>query len=129
MGAAPRQPACISQDRGTMSMLAYPSMSMDKTLQEEGLKMASMRAEAKEAAMYTYESPLSRKMHDRVDDHQQKLQEHRNKLDQHKMYLLHIAAEADRSEREEDTTSVPTINRKSRELVQDSRIDRVENLL
>jgi len=102
---------------------------MDKTLQEEGLKMASMRAEAKEAAMYTFESPLSRKMHDRVDDHQQKLQEHRNKLDQHKMYLLQIATDVDRLEREEDMTSVPTINRKSRELVQDSRNIKVEDIL
>ena len=32
-----------------------------------------------------------------------KLQEHRAKLDQHKMYLMHIAAEADIVEQQEDS--------------------------
>ena len=40
---------------------------------------------------------------ERVDDHQMKLQEHRQKLDQHKMYLMHIAAEADLVEQMEDS--------------------------
>jgi len=43
-------------------MIAYPSMRDDRTLQEEALKMASMRAEAKDAAMYTFESPITRRM-------------------------------------------------------------------
>jgi len=32
-----------------------------------------------------------------------KLQEHRQKLDQHKLYLMHIAAEADIAEQQEDS--------------------------
>lgn len=44
------------------TMIAYPSMRDDRTLQEEALKMASMRAEAKDAAMYTFESPITRRM-------------------------------------------------------------------
>ena len=43
-------------------MLAYPSMGQDQTLMNEGLKMASMRAEAKDAAMYTFESPMTKRM-------------------------------------------------------------------
>ena len=36
-----------------------------------------------------------------------KLQEHRQKLDQHKMYLMHIASEADIVEQQEDSVLVP----------------------
>lgn len=103
-------------------------MAHDKTLQEEGLKMASMRAEAKDAAMYTYESPMTKRINERVDDHQMKLQEHRQKLDQHKMYLMHIAAEADLVEQMEDSSHVPTINNHSRDM-QSERTDNVETLL
>jgi len=109
-------------------MLAYPSMGQDQTLMNEGLKMASMRAEAKDAAMYTFESPMTKRINDRVGDHQMKLQEHRQKLDQHKMYLMHIASEADIVEQQEDSSTVPTINNKSRSLVGE-RPDRVENIL
>lgn len=111
-----------------MPMLAYPSMGQDQTLMNEGLKMASMRAEAKDAAMYTFESPMAKRINDRVGDHQMKLQEHRQKLDQHKLYLMHIASEADIVEQQEDSSTVPTINNKSRSLVGE-RPDRVENIL
>ena len=37
-----------------------------------------------------------------------KLQEHRAKLDQHKMYLMHIAAEADIVEQQEDSVRAPS---------------------
>lgn len=103
-------------------------MSQDRTLQEEGLKMASMRAEAKDAAMYTFESPMTKRINDRVDDHQMKLQEHRQKLDQHKLYLMHIAAEADIVEQQEDSSHVPTINN-NKLYSMANRPDRVENIL
>ena len=62
---APNKKSSVPCQRNTSQhrkMIAYPSMRDDRTLQEEALKMASMRAEAKDAAMYTFESPITRRM-------------------------------------------------------------------
>jgi len=89
--------------------------------------MAELRHEAKAAVWDSFDSPETRRRKEAPSQrHGEKLKEHRERIDKHKMYLMHIAQEADLQKQCEDQSSVPSINAVSKKL---ERNDRVENVL